>query len=248
VIQINKLIFVLLLMVYSLLAIADNNMGLQVLNYNINFTPNAPTHDLILENNSNELKYVQIKPLKWDIVNAKDVYTKTEDILAVPPLIQIKPKQNQIVRLVAHKPFGEKELTYKVIVDDLTPFMHKTSVQQDPDSAKVAVKIHLIFMFPAYISPKTIAKPNVAWTLKRQTNGTLTLTAKNLGNTHIKLSELSLINPANDKAYFNSTDTYVLLANDSQSFAVKAPLTSLAQAKITGFIDSSKIDAIVAAK
>ena len=76
---------------------------------------------LTLRAGGDELTLGQIRVMKMDIKNGKEVLTPTNDVVASPPAMKLQPNQEITVRLVrkTRKPIRGGKDCYRVLVDQL---------------------------------------------------------------------------------------------------------------------------------
>jgi fimbrial chaperone protein len=88
-----------------------------------NIIVNAPqtTGLLTLRAGGGELTLGQIRVMKMDIKNGKEVLTPTNDVVVSPPAMKLQPNQEITVRLVrkTKKPIRGGKDCYRVLVDQL---------------------------------------------------------------------------------------------------------------------------------
>jgi fimbrial chaperone protein len=163
--------------------------------------PGAAT-TLKLRNEGTTPLNAQIRVFRWTQVNGEDKLEPTNDVVASPPLAKLAPKVDYTVRLVrVNKTPVAKEETYRLFVDEL------------PDAANQrnrAVNLLLRYSIPVFFYPATGAPANLTWSVDHS-GGKLSVVAKNSGDRHIRVSNLTLKDEKGATVSFgNGLSGYVL--------------------------------------
>ena len=126
---------------------------------------------------------VQVRVYQWQQKNGVDQLTPTSDVLVSPPIATISSHETQIVRLVQRSSPAQKEVTYRILVDQI------------PSAASAGmVRIVLRLSIPIFAEPMMRANPQDHFQLKRDGDH-LTLIGINEGNRHDTLHKLELHAP-----------------------------------------------------
>jgi fimbrial chaperone protein len=137
----------------------------------------------VVKNPSAETMSAQVRVFRWQQTDGADRLVETRDVVASPPLFNVSPKSQQIVRLVRiEKRKPESEESYRVLVDEIP-----SAVGVQGRSVQFAMRYSL----PLFFQPNGLLPPQLDWALDR--NGKkLQITARNAGNLHIRISALRL--------------------------------------------------------
>lgn len=76
---------------------------------------------LWLQNGSEEPLRAQVRVYRWHQDNGEDELVDTEDLVASPPFLEVRPGAQQVIRLVRFAETAAEtcEATYRIIVDEL---------------------------------------------------------------------------------------------------------------------------------
>ncbi|WP_144095907.1 molecular chaperone [Croceicoccus sediminis] len=97
---------------------------------------------------------VQVRVFAWDQVDGEDVYTPTTDVSISPAIIQIKPGDTQIFRVVRTTQAGESEKRYRVAIDQLPDPSLNRHGEFTP---------RLRFTLPLFVDRQTAQPAQLAW-------------------------------------------------------------------------------------
>ncbi|QGZ66783.1 fimbrial biogenesis chaperone [Paraburkholderia acidisoli] len=158
---------------------------LQISPVTIEFSPGEVATGLTLRNPGETPVYGQVRVFRWSQANGDDVLTPATDVIASPPLIEIAPHADQLVRLVrtaSAPPAGEE--SYRLLIDELPP----------PGSAAAeGVTIRLRYSVPVFVdAANTAARPVLAWHLVHAPNG-WALRADNTGARRAQIAAVQLV-------------------------------------------------------
>lgn len=91
----------------------------------------------------------QTEAVTWKQVNGVDQNTPTDDLLVIPPIVEVPPNATQIFRVMLRsKAPSAVERTYRVVLEDITDKETET-----PSSAKASVAFRLTHSLPVVIAP-----------------------------------------------------------------------------------------------
>lgn len=158
---------------------------LQISPVTIEMAPGQNAAGLTLDNPGDQAIYGQVRVFRWDQSQGDDALSPTQDVVASPPLIQIQPNGEQLVRLIktADKP-STSEQSYRILIDELTP------EDMGPSSG---VMIRMRYSVPVFIQPSGRSAPAALdWRLSRHGQD-WTLQARNTGGRRAQISDVQLI-------------------------------------------------------
>lgn len=134
----------------------------------------------------------------------REVYTPTEDLLAVPPLFTLEPGDEQVVRvgmLVDADP--AKERAYRMFITEL-------AAPQEEKSEMTGVNMRLRLGIPVFVAPRAIPNATLTHVDSEFVADHVFMHMKNSGNTHVRISEVRFQAPDMDEAHVESAALYVL--------------------------------------
>ncbi|HWL28128.1 MAG TPA: molecular chaperone [Burkholderiaceae bacterium] len=164
--------------------------NLQVSPVMVNLPAKQAAEVVWLSNSGSTTLQAQARIYAWTQENGEDVLQPTNDMVASPPMLAIKPGERQVVRLIRvgnGKAPPAIERTYRVVMDELPLAASGKGVQ-----------FVLRYSVPIFVSPKDqLAEsetaqrlaPPIQWTVQRKDGG-IVLVAANQGDTHAKVTEV----------------------------------------------------------
>lgn len=196
--------------------------GYSVSNMNVALSPDRPVHDIIITNTEDKPLTVQITAFSLrHEKEGEEVLTKTKDLIAAPPIVTIKPKGKQIVRIVNRIPFPkETEAAYRVEVLEISSGT-KTSLTREADQSGAAITFRLRFLLSAYVAPTQPTQPNTHFTLQQQDKTNWQLVLENTGNKHDKILSLVLREKETQKEIFNPKKIFSVLPKEIRHFSIQ---------------------------
>lgn len=143
---------------------------------------------LTLTNSGDDPATVQLELVAWSQDKGEDVYTPTRDLLATPPIFTVPAKAKQVIRIgLRAKPDAQRELCYRLYLQE---------VPQAGTVHGLGVVMALRIGIPVFVEPLADLKPALSWTLKRVSDKQLEVSARNTGNAHVQIKQVSLSGPA----------------------------------------------------
>jgi fimbrial chaperone protein len=180
---------------------------------------------------------IQARALRWTQVDGRDRLDPTEEVAVSPPIIQVAPGADQVIRIVrlSQRPVTGEE-AYRLLVDEL------------PSSARLpATSVHLVVRqsIPVFFrSPEAAFEP-LSFELSRAGNATRAI-GINRGEAHQKITSLTIKDGHNTVRYSkNGLVGYVL---GKSSFAWIAPTMGAGLASVQGRTEHGPINLSVELK
>ncbi|MCP1120132.1 fimbrial biogenesis chaperone [Robbsia andropogonis] len=118
--------------------------SLQISPVTVEFDTQTNAVGLTLRNPGDQPLYGQVRVFSWNQSEGQDALSATDDLIASPPLIQIAPRSEQLVRLVRRNVRASAtEQSYRLLIDELpTP----------SDTPSGGVTIRLRYSVPVFIA------------------------------------------------------------------------------------------------
>jgi fimbrial chaperone protein len=137
-----------------------------------------------VRNESQAPVIVQTQPFEWTQAAGRDGLKPSTTFVVSPPMARIAPGAQQIVRMQASGTDGANERSYRLLLTQLA----------DPAAPrKPGVNLLLQFSVPVFVRPSVAtAGGKVAFDAALKGNK-LTLTARNRGNLHVKLTNVQVM-------------------------------------------------------
>ncbi|MBA8839617.1 molecular chaperone [Ochrobactrum sp. RH2CCR150] len=170
-------------LIASLYLIPANAASLRVSPVIIDLSAPTAASNIRIWNDAKRPINVQARIFRWSQSNGVDTYTAATDVVVSPPISQLKPGGENIVRIVrTSKSPVKAEESYRLIVDEL------------PDSAQRrsgTVNLVIRHSIPVFFSQPGTPDANPSWSVQRKSGG-YQVTVSNKGNKRLRVSDLAL--------------------------------------------------------
>lgn len=192
--------------------------GLSIWPVQVNLTADGSVQELQVNNPSDERSYVQVMAVEWHAPENINEAPHVEAILAVPPVFELDPDGNQLVRLAVRGPMDDSvERSYKLVITEVP-----RTAGLIPNSLAIAARMTL----PIFVTPEG-AVPVPVWTLQEHDKGKPSLMLANQGSAHIRVNNIQLIPVDKEKAVFETQEGALVLADKGMSWPLDIDLTKL---------------------
>ncbi|AYD67418.1 molecular chaperone [Achromobacter sp. B7] len=162
--------------------------ALQISPVLVELAPQQGASAVMLRNPGATPIYGQVRTYRWDQANGDDVLTPTEDIQASPPIIQVPPGGEQLVRLVrASRELEPVQRSYRVIIDEIP----------DPSTPGMnGVVLRLRYSVPVFVAGAAASpQPELAWRVAKEGDAWV-LRLSNTGSRYAQVAALQIVNGA----------------------------------------------------
>ena len=152
---------------------------------------------------------VESEVKEWDQdENGKDILKNTEDMIVVPPYIELEGKQKQLVRLAyLSAPPENKQKTFRLILKQLPK---EIKVKEKPKKIQTIIQVVLHISVPIFVNPiKGDLNYNLNFKKVKVSDKEVVLTVQNSGNAFARIVGFKLLKN-NEEIYSNSMVKYVL--------------------------------------
>ena len=191
----NKLRQFICASIVSLYSLSSLAASLQVAPISIAFSPQEKAKEIWLTNTSERPIRAQTRVLIWSQVAGQDQVNPTRDLVASPSITEIKAGEQQLIRIIRIAPQNTAvEQTYRLLIDELP-----SAGQAD---AQTGLQLLLQYSIPVFIQPTDSIAMRNGLTLLNQVNfqyQNQQLIVKNNAKSHIRISELTYINPNGER-------------------------------------------------
>ena len=162
--------------------------SLQITPVVIDMSAKQTSASITLTNPGGEPLYGQVRVFKWDQDAQGDQLAPATDVIASPPLIQIAPGQDQVVRLVRPNPGSPTdEAAYRLLIDEIAP-----PTQTDTSG----VVLRLRYSVPVFVTPQQTAQPELTWSMPDNATGPANLQVTNAGARRAQIAAVQLVQGA----------------------------------------------------
>ena len=200
--------------------------GLQVSPISLSLQARENASGLTLSNSGDNVVHAQVRVYQWLQDEQGDRLTPSRGLLASPPMIELKPGENQLIRVIRAKAppqgTGAVEDTYRIVVNEL-PI--KSATQQS------GIQFSLTYSLPVFVQPLNVAKtsPQLQWSTHLQPDGkAIKLRVSNSGNGHAQLAGLSFVDTAGNSTVINPGLLGYVLPDATMNWTLKIPPSALA--------------------
>ncbi len=141
---------------------------------------------VIRVSNSGETpKSFQVDVVAWSQSDEdREIYTPTDELLAVPPLFTLQPGEQQVVRIgLMRSADADTELSYRVFFTELEP-------PQMEERTTSGINIRLRFGIPVFVAPLAPAVSGVEFVALRTIENNTFMELRNTGNVRVKVNEV----------------------------------------------------------
>jgi len=179
----------------------------------ISLSAQNPSAVLSITNPTDRPMRFEIKGFKWDQPGTAGAMqlTPSSDIVIFPPLITIKPRMTQRIRLGTTAAFGPLEKNYRIMIEELPG--------DGAPAARTQVMIRTRVGLPVFLQSTT---PTSSATIDqvRVANRTVTINFTNTGSTHVLLDEVVVrgMTAADEMIFEGSLQGWYVLAGKSRSW------------------------------
>ena len=191
----NKLRQFICASIVSLYSLSSLAASLQVAPISVAFSPQEKAKEIWLTNTSERPIRAQTRVLIWSQVAGQDQVNPTRDLVASPSITEIKAGEQQLIRIIRIAPQNTAvEQTYRLLIDELP-----SSGQAD---AQTGLQLLLQYSIPVFIQPTDSIAMRNGLTLLNQVNfqyQNQQLIVQNNAKSHIRMSELTYINPNGER-------------------------------------------------
>ena len=191
----NKLRQFICASIVSLYSLSSLAASLQVAPISVAFSPQEKAKEIWLTNTSERPIRAQTRVLIWSQVAGQDQVNPTRDLVASPSITEIKAGEQQLIRIIRIAPQNTAvEQTYRLLIDELP-----SAGQAD---AQTGLQLLLQYSIPVFIQPTDSIAMRNGLTLLNQVNfqyQNQQLIVTNNAKSHIRISELTYINPNGER-------------------------------------------------
>ena len=188
----------------------------------VQLTSEVQVQALTLRNLTDDPIVVAIKPYHWQQQDNIDRYKLANDLIISPPIVKIRGKSSQIIRVGLREPLhapseiGTEE-PYRIYVQE---------VLDQTTAAKSQLAVALRLGIPVFVQRGNPVAADVTWRLTRTATGAK-VTASNKGGQHLIVHNLSLNNRDSTTPVYSEKVFQYLLPGTTYQWEIKATDTKL---------------------
>lgn len=176
---------------------------------------------ITLRNGGERAMVMQAVVNTWQVLDNRDHYVPTEDLVVNPPVFTLQPGEEQIVRVGLQNPVpDERERVYRIFLEQSPAAPPGPAT--DLEWRDAGIRINLRVGIPVFVAPATERRAEIDWAAEPNTENRLSLQARNRGNGHFRLSRLELADTAGRTLAEAAGPTY-LLAGTTRHWQLALP-------------------------
>lgn len=204
----------------SLLAFSAQAAGLSVNPVGVTLEDPQQIRHLQLRNTGDEPMVLQASVKDLSIADNREQYADTDALVVTPPVFTIEPGEEQVVRLGLENPTpSKKERAFRVFLQQ-SP---KNPATDDGGSNEpTLVQVNLRVGIPVFVRPSEPVARAVVWQIEPTDDGRVRVVAENQGNTHSRISNMSLLDGKGEVVVESDRLTY-LLPGSRRSWTLQIP-------------------------
>ncbi len=159
----------------------------------------------------------EVEIVAWSQSEAdREIYSPTEDVIAVPPLFTLGPGEEQVLRLgMMTEADPDTEQAYRVFITELGP-------PNQGERQTSGVNMRLRIGVPVFVAAKAAATPELEHVGSAEIDGHFYMQVRNSGNTHVRVSEIRYLDSGQDEPQVEAASIYIL-AGKSGRIPVPVP-------------------------
>ncbi len=203
----NTLGFMLLFFLFSIMSAKAINFGVNPIRVYI--SPNKNTAVIEINNFTKNKMFIETEIYKWDIDNnGKFILQETEDVVVVPPYIELEGKGKQLVKVAFLGEFDRyKQKSYRLILKQIP---QEIDIEESPDEVKAGIQVVLHISIPVFVNP--IEKKlfyNLSIEPVDVSEERVILSVANTGNAFAKITKVILYH-SEEEIFSKDTFQYIL--------------------------------------
>ena len=142
------------------------------------------TAALTVRNEENVEVVIQVETLQWSQADGQDALEATRDLVTSPLVFTLPPNGTQLVRVALRRtPDETRELSYRLVVQEVPP---------PPSPDFTGLQVALRMSLPVFVAATRPSAPELQWSMTRNPDGALTVTANNAGASHARVLGFSV--------------------------------------------------------
>lgn len=160
----------------------------------VDFAPGKTSATVTIGNNTERAITLQPSAVTWQQINGEEKQEPTRDVLTAPPLVEIAPGAQQVIRVALRATAQTgREASYRLLLREVP--------SSDKDGNQTGVKFVLNLSLPVFIAP-TAAKPEAKLSAtatfraagkgKGAAPAALVLAFRNAGSAHSQVTEVKM--------------------------------------------------------
>lgn len=146
----------------------------------LQLSPGQRAATLTVTNRGTSETAIQVRVFAWSQDTGKDELTPSDEVSVSPPIATIAAGDKQLIRLILRGSPQEREVTYRVLLDQIPP-----------PAISGVVRVVLRLSIPIFALPMHAVAPHVQFHMESEA-GKMWLVGVNAGQHHERLRDLTL--------------------------------------------------------
>jgi fimbrial chaperone protein len=158
-----------------------------------------------ITNQESSAKSYEVEVVAWTQTDEKrEVYSPTDDVLAVPPLFTLNPGEEQVIRVgMLTTADSEMEKSYRMFITEI-------ATPDDEQNKTTGIKMRLQIGVPVFIAPEAMPTARLSFVESTRIGDQTFIRFRNTGNTHIKTREVRWSGPGIESETVTAAVGYIL--------------------------------------
>lgn len=174
-------------LVLLLLSFAISASSLQVWPTRVFIAAERGADGLRLHNSGGRSLHAQVRVFYWSQINGEDVLEPARELAVSPPMLELEPGAEQLVRVVRlGPPPANREVSYRLVVDELP-------LDEEGSAPQSGLKYVLRYSIPVFLSPLEAKASPVLHTRLTRDGKVRFLEIDNVGTGHAQIAELAFV-------------------------------------------------------
>jgi len=196
------------------MSVCASAQSLTVLPVNVFFPPGQKASTMTVTNRGDREAAIQIRPYTWTQADGNDQLEATRALMVSPPIASIAPGASQLVRLILRDLPADREVTYRILLDELPP-----------PAQNGTVNVTFRLSIPVFSRPAIRANPRLQFHLESE-GGQVYLVGKNDGQCHEVVRDIALITSDGKKLSPESSASPYVLAGATRRWRIVVPIST----------------------
>ena len=178
--------------------------------------PQAKTGSVKVTNDGEDPMQLQMKAMEWtQDAEGKDQYEETQNLVFFPKIMELKGKEERVIRTGIRVPAGKTEKSYRLFIEEIP-------VPGKPRGTSVAIAIR--FGLPIFVRPVREEDKGEIGTLGLE-RGTIRTEVRNRGNVHFAIRSVVVkgIDAGGKPVFEKELSGWYLLAGASRRYSLEVP-------------------------
>ncbi len=173
---------------------------------------------------------------EWAKSTEPDQGQPTDDLMVVPPVFEVDPLGQQVIRIAARGAIAEtSEKTYRLTIQEVPSEVNNEE----------GVNFNFSINMPVYVTPSG-AEPIAVWRLEKAGENGVSLALGNEGTSHLRLKKLSLAKVPDGPPIFSLTAPDAVFAGEARAWPLDVALNDLkGPLNLTAETQRGPIEAVV---